>query len=84
MKINLGKGKVALLCAFGILVFTLWSNVGAYAQNTTSGGGNSTTTPTATSQQQGVSKIKITSPTRGQQVPVGKDLTITGTSMDSP
>ncbi|HJT48651.1 MAG TPA: hypothetical protein VJ729_10765, partial [Nitrososphaeraceae archaeon] len=80
---RLEQRKVALLCAFGILICILWSNVGAYAQNTTSGG-NSTTTPTATSQQQGVSKIKITSPTRGQQVPVGKDLTITGTSMDSP
>jgi hypothetical protein len=31
----LGKGKLALLCAFGILIFTLWSNVGAYAQNRT-------------------------------------------------
>jgi hypothetical protein len=77
MKANLGKAKLALLCAFGILIFTLWSNVGVYAQNTTAGG-NSTTTATR------VTKIKITSPTRGQQVPVGKDLTITGTSMDSP
>jgi hypothetical protein len=81
MNANLGKAKLALLCAFGILIFTLWSNVGAYAQNTTAGG-NSTTT--ATSPQQHVTKIKITSPTRGQQVPVGKDLTISGTSMDSP
>lgn len=80
MKTNLGKSKLALLCAFGILIFTLWSNVGAYAQNTTAGG-NSTTT--ATSPQQPLTKIKITSPTRSQQVPVGKDLTITGTSMDS-
>ena len=63
------------------MIFTLWSNVGAYAQNTTAGG-NSTTT--ATSPQQPLTKIKITSPTRSQQVPVGKDLTITGTSMDSP
>ncbi len=30
-----------------------------------------------------MTKIKITSPTRGQQVPVGKDLTISGTSMDN-
>jgi hypothetical protein len=30
-----------------------------------------------------IAKIKITSPTRGQQVPVGKDLTISGTSIDN-
>ena len=79
MKASVGKGKVALLCATGILVFTLWSNIAAYAQNTTTAG-NSTTT---SSSQQHVPKIKITSPTRGQQVPVGKDLTISGTSLDN-
>jgi hypothetical protein len=81
MKANLGKAKLGLLCAFSIVVFTIWSNVGAFAQNTTTTAGNGTTT--ATSSQQHVSKIKITSPTRGQQVPVGKDLTISGTSMDN-
>jgi hypothetical protein len=30
-----------------------------------------------------ITKIKITSPTRGQQVPVGKDLTVSGTSIDN-
>ena len=78
MKAILGKEKAALLCAFGILIFTLWNNVGAYAQNTTTAG-NSTTT----SSQQHVPKIKITSPTKGQQLPVGKDLTISGISMDN-
>jgi len=76
MKANLEKGKPALLCAFGILIFALWSNVSAFAQNTTTAG-NSTTA----SSQQHVPKIKITSPTRGQQLPVGKDLTISGTSI---
>jgi hypothetical protein len=80
MKANLGKGKLALLCAFGILIFTLWSNVGAYAQNRTAAVNGTSTS----SSQQPMSKVKITSPTRGQQVPVGKDLTISGTSMDSP
>ena len=74
MKASMGKAKVALLCAFGILVFTLWINVGAHAQNTSTAG-NSTTT---TSSQQHVPKIKITSPTRGQQLTVGKDLTVSG------
>jgi hypothetical protein len=78
MKASLGKGKVALLCAFGILVFTLWNNVAVYAQNTTTAGNNTTTTS-----QQHVPKIKITSPTRGQQLPVGKDLTVSGTSIDN-
>jgi hypothetical protein len=77
MKANLEKGKPVLLCAFGILIFALWSNVSAFAQNTTTAG-NSTTT---SSSQQHVPKIKITSPTRGQQLPVGKDLTISGTSI---
>ena len=77
MKANLEKGKPALLCAFGILIFALWSNVSAFAQNTTTAG-NSTTT---SSSQQHVPKIKITSPTRGQQLPVGKDLTISGISI---
>jgi hypothetical protein len=35
MKIDSGNGKLALLWAFGILLFALWSNVAAYAQNKT-------------------------------------------------
>jgi hypothetical protein len=76
----LGKGNLALLFAFGILIFTLWSNVGAYAQNRTAAVNG---TSSSSSSQQHVSKIKITSPTRGQQVPAGKDLTVSGTSMDN-
>jgi hypothetical protein len=74
--------KAALLCTFGILIFTLWNNVGAYAQNTTTAG-NSTTSSSSSSSQQHIPKIKITSPTKGQQLPVGKDLTISGISMDN-
>ena len=77
---TMGKGNLALLFAFGILIFTLWSNVGAFAQNRTAAVANSTT---STSSQQHISKVKITSPTKGQQVPVGKDLTISGTSIDN-
>jgi hypothetical protein len=79
MKAKLGKGKLALLCAFGIMVFTLWSNVAAYAQNRTAAVNG---TSSASSQQR-ISKVKITSPARGQQVPAGKDLTVSGTSMDN-
>src|SRR5918912_3275078 len=79
MKAKLGKGEVALLVAFGILIFTLWSNVGAYAQNRTAAMNGTS----SASSQQHISKVKITSLTRGQQVPVGKDLTISGTSIDN-
>ena len=74
MKIN--SEKLALLFAFGILIFALWTNVIAYAQNRTAA-------VNATSSSQHMPKIKITSPTRGQQVPVGKDLTVSGTSIDN-
>ena len=76
MKID---SKPVLLFAFGILLFAIWNNVAAYAQNRTAAG-NGTTTP---SSQQHISKVKITSPTRGQQVPIGKDLTVSGTSIDN-
>ena len=79
MKANLGKGKLALLCAFGILLFAIWSNVAAYAQNRTAAVNGTS----SASSQQHISKVKITSPTRGQQVPVGKDLAVSGTSIDN-
>jgi hypothetical protein len=83
MKINLGK--LALLLAFGILLLALWTNVAAYAQNRTAAvnGTTSSSSKPRSSQQQHISKVKITSPTRGQQIPVGKDLTISGTSIDN-
>jgi hypothetical protein len=83
MKIS--SGKLVLLFAFGILLFALWSNVGAYAQNKTAAAVNATSSssPKPSSSQQHISKIKITSPTRGQQVPAGKDLAVSGTSIDN-
>jgi hypothetical protein len=85
MKIN--SGKLALLFAFGILLFALWTNVAAYAQNRTAAAVNITSSSSSpkppSSLQQHISKVKITLPTRGQQVPVGKDLTVSGTSIDN-
>jgi hypothetical protein len=75
----LRKGNLALLFALGILIFALWTNIAAYAQNRTAAVNG---TSSASSQQR-ISKVKITSPTRGQQVPAGKDLTISGTSIDN-
>ena len=80
------SGKLVLLFAFGILLFALWSNVSAYAQNKTAAAVNATSSsssPKPSSSQQHISKIKITSPTRGQQVPAGKDLAVSGTSIDN-
>src|SRR5919198_3981054 len=62
----------------GILVFSTWSNTYVYAQQS-----SSPLPSSASKQQQDITKIKITSPTRGQQVPVGKDITISGTSIDN-
>jgi hypothetical protein len=42
MKIDSGKGKLALLFVFGILLFAFWSNVDAYAQNRTAAAVNAT------------------------------------------
>ena len=82
------NSKLALLFAFGILLFALWNNVAAYAQNRTSPAVNVTSSPSSSSPKpppssQHISKVKITSPTRGQQVLVGKDLIISGTSIDN-
>jgi hypothetical protein len=75
----LGKGNLALLLAFGILIFALWSNVAAYAQNGTAAVNGTS----SVSSQQRISKVKITSPTRGQQIPARKDLAVSGTSIDN-
>src|SRR5919202_1920623 len=61
-----------------VLIFSIWSSIEVYAQQSSSNSSVASTSP-----QQHVSKIKITSPTKGQQVPVGKDLSIYGTSIGS-
>ncbi len=76
---------ILFLFSYGIL-----TNV-AYAQIFPNNQVNTTATPTSsppsTLQQQAsqpkLHLVKITSPTKGQQVPVGKDLTISGTSLDN-
>src|SRR5919197_1158363 len=80
------SGRLVLLFAFGILLFAFWSNVATYAQNGTAAvnvTSSSSSSPKPPSEQQHVSKVKITSPTKDQQVPVGKDLTVSGTSIDN-
>ena len=80
------SGKPALLFAFGILLFAIWNNVAAYAQNRTAAENVTTSSSSPkplSSSQQHIAKVKITSPTRGQQVPIGKDITVSGTSIDN-
>ena len=60
----------------GVLIFGIWSNTYAYAQQASS---PSLSGPASQQHE----KIKITLPTRGQQVPIAKDLTISGTSIDN-
>ena len=79
MKIKFGE--LALLFVFGILFSALCSNVSVYAQNKTAT--SITASTSSTNPEQRITKIKITSPSKGQQVSVGKDLTISGTSMDN-
>gem|GEM_PF-392472 len=74
-----------------ILLSSILTNV-AYAQIFPNTQGNTTATaspsPPSTLQQQPPSQpklhlVKITSPAKGQQVPIGKDLTISGTSLNN-
>src|ERR1051325_7959157 len=79
MKIKFGE--LALLFTFGILFSALCSNVAVYAQNKTA---TSITAPaSSTNPEQHITKIKITSPTKGQQISVGKDIAISGISIDN-
>src|ERR687888_516054 len=69
--------KLELLFAFGILLCVIWSSVTAYAQNETA---TSVAAPSASIKPH---SIRITSPTKGQQVPIGEDLTVSGDSRDN-
>jgi hypothetical protein len=67
--------KLTLLLTFGILLSAVWTNIVAYAQN------NNTTTNTAVPPK--THTVKITSPAKGQQVPIGDNLIVSGTSLDN-
>jgi hypothetical protein len=66
--------KLTLLLTFGILLSAVWANIVAYAQN-------NNTTNTAVPPK--THTVKITSPTKGQQVPIGDNLIVSGTSLDN-
>ena len=70
-----------------IFAFAIWSNIQVSAQqpsqSSLSTAAGSSMPQSSTNPEQQVTKIKITSPTKGQQLSVGKDLTISGISMDN-
>ena len=75
-----------------LLVLAIWSNsyvvyAVVYAEQLSSPSSltpsSSASMPSSSQSAAAAAKIKITSPAKGQQVPVGKDLTISGTSIDN-
>ena len=66
--------KLILLLSFGILLSAVWTNIVAYAQN------NNTTNAAVPPK---VHAVKITSPTKGQQLPINNSLIVTGVSSDN-
>src|SRR4051812_20236943 len=75
---------VLVLCSFLFVVF-LTNTITIYAQQQMPRP-SSNTPPQIPSQSPSTASpkaVKITSPTKGQQIPVGKDLTISGTSIDN-
>ena len=81
---------IALLLSVALISSPIWTNV-SYAQLLQPGAGNGTFPQKvipgrALSPKAGLSpllhkSVKITSPTKGQQVPIGKDLMIAGISL---
>src|ERR671930_589943 len=64
------KLVIIILIAFEMCLSVFWANT-SYAQ----------VLPTPTQLPPKLHAVKITSPTKGQQAPIGKNLTITGTSL---
>jgi hypothetical protein len=63
---------------FGLFLFIVLANTIVYAQQVSSTPNTQLSTPFPK-----LHGVKIISPTKGQQIPVGKDLTISGTSIDN-
>ena len=72
----------------GMFIFSISSYIQVYALQASSPSSLSTAAgasmpPSSTNPEQHIAKIKIISPSKGQQVSVGKDLTISGISIDN-
>lgn len=83
-KSQFNKVKVALISlAFGmVILFTISNNI-VYTQKEPFVKSSNTTALPSPSLHPKLHAVKITSLTKGQQVPTGKDLTIIGTSSDN-
>jgi len=72
---------------FGMLIVptSLWFNVSIYGQQDQNKGANGTSSVVlpSSSPAKKLHPVKITSPTKGQQIPVGSNLTVLGTSIDN-
>ncbi len=71
-----------------MFAFAISSNIQVFAQQQSSPSSLSTAAGTSmpsssANPEQHITKLKITSPTKGQQVSVGKDLTVSGISIDN-
>ena len=72
----------------GMFIFSISSYIQVYALQASSPSSLSTAAgasmpPSSTNPEQHITKIKIISPSKGQQVSVGKELTISGISIDN-
>ena len=72
----------------GMFIFSISSYIQVYALQASSPSSLSTAAgasmpPSSTNPEQHIAKIKIISPSKGQQVSVGKELTISGISIDN-
>jgi hypothetical protein len=66
-----------------LMVFAQSNQTKAPSSSTTNQTKSSSLSQSSMASTPRMTKIKITLPTRGQQVPIGKDLTISGTSIDN-
>jgi hypothetical protein len=78
---------ITILLAFSLFLFVVFltNTITIYAQQQMQPSSNipPNISSQSTSSSASPKAVKITSPTKGQQVPVGKDLTISGTSIDN-
>jgi len=76
---------VGVAIVLGLLGFALMNEAHGQAFTNNQGNINTPSASSSTSQQQPpkLHLVKITSPTKGQQVPIGEDLAISGTSKDN-
>jgi hypothetical protein len=74
---------IIVVVVFGLFLFIVLANTIVYAQQMSPPSSTSPQIPVQSSSSPKLHAVKIISPIKGQQIPVGKDLTIAGTSIDN-